>query len=73
MPRKGASVSDVRNSSSDPYTTPQAGDAWAVDAASQGKVGTQTLLAVKDRLATTGGTRGTANSHRTRRSSAAGA
>jgi GntR family transcriptional regulator len=47
MPRKGVLVSDVRKSSSDLYTQPQAGDAWTADAASQGKVGAQRLLAVE--------------------------
>lgn len=47
MPRGGAAVGDARNSTSDPYTTPQAGDAWAADAARQGKIGTQRVLAVE--------------------------
>jgi GntR family transcriptional regulator len=40
-------VSDACGSSSDPYTKPQAGDAWSADAAKQGKIGTQRLLAVE--------------------------
>jgi GntR family transcriptional regulator len=44
---RGLDVSDAHSSSSDPYTTPQAGDAWAADAARAGKLGTQRLLSVK--------------------------
>ena len=39
-------MTEPRPSSSDRYTTPQPGDAWAADAAAQGKVGTQQLIAV---------------------------
>ena len=38
---------DPRDSTSAPYVVPQAGDAWAQDAAAQGKRGTQQLLAVE--------------------------
>lgn len=37
------------SSSSARYTTPGHGDAWATDAAKQGKIGTQKLLAVETR------------------------
>lgn len=47
MPRIGVLVSNARSSSSDPYTAPQEGDAWASEAAHLGKVGTQRLLAVE--------------------------
>lgn len=40
-------MSNVRSSSSDPYTAPQEGDAWASEAARLGNVGTQRLLAVE--------------------------
>ncbi|OJF13322.1 GntR family transcriptional regulator [Couchioplanes caeruleus] len=40
-------MSELRSSSSDRYTAPQQRDAWAVDAAAQGKLGTQRLLAVE--------------------------
>lgn len=40
-------MSELRSSSSDPYIKPQQQDAWAADAAAQGKVGTQRLLAVE--------------------------
>ena len=39
-------MSEPRASSSDPYVRPQQGDAWAAEAASQGQVGTQRLIAV---------------------------
>ncbi|GAA0529085.1 hypothetical protein GCM10010172_07150 [Paractinoplanes ferrugineus] len=40
-------MSDAWASSSDRYTAPQETDAWAGDAAAQGKVGTQRLLVVE--------------------------
>jgi GntR family transcriptional regulator len=40
-------MSDARASSSDRYTRPQDGNAWVEDAAEQGKIGTQRLLAVE--------------------------
>lgn len=45
-------MTEPRSSSSDRYIKPQPGDAWAADAAEQGKVGTQQLLAVETRPAT---------------------
>ncbi|MEU4161278.1 UTRA domain-containing protein [Actinoplanes sp. NPDC026670] len=42
-------MSDPRDSTSGPYVTAQQGDAWAQDAARQGKRGTQRLLAVETR------------------------
>ena len=43
----GTTVTEPRTSSSDRYVRPQADDAWAADAARQGKTGTQQLLAVE--------------------------
>jgi GntR family transcriptional regulator len=40
-------MSDQESTSSRPYVTPQQGDAWAADAASRGKTGTQRLLGVQ--------------------------
>ncbi|MEV6595464.1 UTRA domain-containing protein [Actinoplanes sp. NPDC051346] len=40
-------MSELRSSSSDRYTTSQQEDSWAADAAAQGKVGTQRLIAVE--------------------------
>jgi len=40
-------MSEPHTSSSDRYTRPQQADAWAADAADQGKVGTQRLIAVE--------------------------
>ena len=40
-------MGDLRDSASSRYVTPQDGDAWASDAAAQGKVGTQRLLDVQ--------------------------
>ncbi|PRY24042.1 GntR family transcriptional regulator [Pseudosporangium ferrugineum] len=40
-------MSELSSSSSDRYVQTQQGDAWAADAAAQGKVGTQRLLVVE--------------------------
>jgi GntR family transcriptional regulator len=40
-------MSEQESTSSTPYVTPQQGDAWAADAASRGKSGTQRLLDVQ--------------------------
>ena len=40
-------MSESRASSSDRYITSQSGDAWATDAAEQGKIGTQQLISVE--------------------------
>jgi DNA-binding GntR family transcriptional regulator len=40
-------MSDAQDSTSSPYVNPHQGDAWASDAAAQGKTGTQRLLAVE--------------------------
>lgn len=45
-------MGEPRSSSSDRYISAQTGDAWAADAAEQGKVGTQQLVAVVTKLPT---------------------